>query len=152
MKDHTARTERPDTAMIHEIRVGWGDCDPAKIAYTARIPAWALDAIDAWWEAKLNGPAGWYHMELDRNVGTPFVGLSMNFVSPVTPRHRLKCHVWPARLGSKSITFRVDGEQNGTHCFNGEFTCVFIIADQFKSQPAPDEIRQIVEAHLPDPV
>ena len=37
----------PDT-FVHEIRVGWGDCDPAKIAYTGRLPAFALEAIDAW--------------------------------------------------------------------------------------------------------
>lgn len=140
---------RPQTAHIHEIRVGWGDCDVAKIAYTARIPAWALEAIEAWWAEKL-GNCGWYCMELDMNVGTPFVGMSMDFVSPVTPRHRLVCHVWPARLGHKSVTFRVDGEQDGKLCFTGRFSCVFIIADQFKSQPAPDDIRRLVEAHLPE--
>lgn len=138
---------RPETALKHVIRVGWGDCDPAKIAYTARIPAWALEAIDAWWEAQLGG--GWFHLELDRNVGTPFVGLSMAFKSPVTPRHRLVCHVWPVRLGTKSIEFQVDGEQDDVLCFTGRFTCVFTIADQFKSQAAPPELRALVEAHLP---
>ena len=128
----------------HVIRVGWGDCDPAKIAYTARIPAWALESIDAWWEHHLGGD-GWFQMETDRNVGTPFVGLSMDFRSPVTPRHRLRCRVWPIKLGTKSITFRVEGFQDGTLCFDGQFTCVFTIADQFASQPAPDDIRAIVE-------
>ena len=42
-----------DAAFTHEIRVGWGDCDPARIAYTGHIPGWALQAIDAWWEAHL---------------------------------------------------------------------------------------------------
>ncbi|WP_050931776.1 acyl-CoA thioesterase [Aestuariivita boseongensis] len=128
----------------HVIRVGWGDCDPARIAYTARIPAWALESIDAWWEHHLDGD-GWFQMETDRNVGTPFVNLSMDFVSPITPRHRLRCKVWPTKLGSKSITFRVEGAQDGTTCFTGSFTCVFTIADQFKSQPAPDDLRAIVE-------
>ncbi|MFY9211138.1 MAG: thioesterase family protein [Aestuariivita sp.] len=133
-----------DQPFEHVIRVGWGDCDPARIAYTARIPAWALESIDAWWEHHLSGD-GWFQMETDRNVGTPFVNLSMDFRSPITPRHRLLCRVWPTKLGYKSITFRVEGVQNGQLCFEGSFTCVFTIADKFISQSPPEEIRAIVE-------
>ncbi|WP_415401535.1 acyl-CoA thioesterase [Tateyamaria sp. SN3-11] len=135
--------------FVHEIRVTWGDCDPARIAYTARLPWFALDAINAWWEAHLGGD-GWYQLELDRNIGTPFVHLSMDFRSPVTPRHRLMCEVWPSRLGDKSVTFTVLGRQDGVLCFEGTFTCVFIIADQFTSQRAPPELRQIIEPHIRD--
>lgn len=74
----------------------------------------------------------------------------MDFRSPVTPRHRLMCEVWPSRLGDKSVTFAVLGRQDGLLCFEGTFTCVFIIADQFKSQPAPPELRQIIEPHIRD--
>lgn len=129
--------------FTHEIRVTWGDCDPAKIAYTARIPWFALDAIDAWWEHHMGGD-GWYQLELDRNIGTPFVHMSLDFRSPVTPRHRLICEVWPSRLGTSSIEFRVDGRQDGVLCFEGRFVCVFTIADKFRSQPAPKEIRDVV--------
>ena len=131
-------------AFVHEVRVGWGDCDPAKIAYTGRLPWFALDAINAWWEEHLDGD-GWYQLELDRNVGTPFVHLSMDFRSPVTPRHRLMCEVWPTRLGTASIEFSVAARQDGVLCFQGRFVCVFITADQFKSRPAPQDIRGIVE-------
>ena len=44
---------------LHEIRVAWGDCDPAGIVYTGRIPAFALDAIDGWWDHYV-GAGGWY--------------------------------------------------------------------------------------------
>ena len=131
----------------HEIRVSWGDCDPAKIAYTARIPWWALDAINGWWEEVLGGD-GWFQMELDRDVGTPFVHMSLDFRSPITPRHRLICKVAPTALGERSITFRVEGWQNKTLCFEGKFVCVFTIASAFRSQPAPPDIRKIVEQYL----
>jgi len=145
MTDDTPGADQP--VFQHEIRVSWGDCDPARIAYTGRIPLFALEAINAWWEQQLGGD-GWYQMELDRNVGTPFVHLSLDFSSPITPRHRLICDVWPSRLGTSSIEFRVQGRQNGILCFEGRFVCVFTIADKLKSQPAPQDIRQIVEAHL----
>ncbi|MDU8927352.1 thioesterase family protein [Alisedimentitalea sp. MJ-SS2] len=140
-------TEKP--VYEHEIRVTWGDCDPARIAYTARIPWWALDAINGWWEDVLGGD-GWYQMELDRDVGTPFVHMSLDFRSPITPRHRLICKVVPTALGDRSITFRVDGCQDGILCFEGRFVCVFTVASTFRSQPAPPDIRKIVEQCLVD--
>jgi acyl-CoA thioesterase FadM len=139
---------RPARAHEHAIRVTWGDCDPAKIAYTGRLPWFALDAINGWWETHLGGE-GWFQMELDRNVGTPFVRLEMDFLQPVTPRHPLICHVWPVALGQTSIAFRVDGSQDGKLCFSTRTVSVFITADRFTKQSPPDEIRRVVEAHLP---
>lgn len=136
--------------FTHEIRVTWGDCDPARIAYTARLPWFALDAINAWWEHHLSGD-GWYQMEIDRNVGTPFVHMSLDFAHPVTPRHRLLCDVRPTRLGDTSIEFRVTGRQADKTCFEGRFVCVFIVADAFRKQPPPDDIRaMLVPLIVPD--
>jgi len=137
------RTKTGQPPYEHEIRVSWGDCDPARIAYTARIPWWALDAINAWWEAHLGGD-GWFQMELDRNVGTPFVHMSLDFRAPITPRHRLICKVAPTRLGTSSIEFRVEGWQDGGLCFEGRFVCVFIVANEFRPRPAPADIRAVV--------
>lgn len=137
------------TVFEHNIRVGWAQCDPAKIAFTGWIPWWALEAIDAWWSAHLG--QGWYELELDRNVGTPFVRIEMDFRAPITPRDRLSCHVRPVRLGDKSVTFGVSGRQGGTLCFEGRFTSVFVIADQFKSQSAPPDLRAVLEPFLPAP-
>ncbi len=130
--------------FVHPVNVTWGDCDPARIAYTARLPYFSLDAINAWWEAHLDGD-GWFQMEIDRNVGTPFVRMELDFRSPVTPRHMLMCETFPTRLGNKSITFAVKARQDDVLCFEGLFTCVFTIADQFKSQNVPDELRRVIE-------
>ncbi|MEM9011094.1 MAG: thioesterase family protein [Pseudomonadota bacterium] len=145
--DTGARPAGHAAAFEHEIRVTWGDCDPAKIVYTARVPAFALDAINAWWEAQTG--EGWYQMELDRNVGTPFVSMRLDFQAPITPHHRLICRVWPARLGETSISFRVEGRQDGKRCFDGEFVSVFTRADAFQKAPPPDRLRRVVEAHIP---
>jgi acyl-CoA thioesterase FadM len=133
--------------FVHPINVTWADCDPARIAYTARLPYFALDAINAWWEAHLDGD-GWFQMEIDRNVGTPFVRMEMDFRHPVTPRHKLLCETVPVRLGGKSITFSVKGRQDDQLCFEGLFTSVFTIADQFKSQPVPPDFRAVIEPHI----
>ena len=128
--------------FIHKIRVGWADCDPAQIAYTGRLPNFALEAIDAWWEEHVGDD--WFRLNLDRNVGTPFVHLDLDFHSPVTPRHPLLCEVRLRKLGESSITFQVIGRQNNVDCFSGNFVNVFVVADKFTKRKAPDDIRSIV--------
>lgn len=138
---------RPGTTHQHILGITWGDCDSAKIVYTARLPWFALDAINSWWEKQLGGD-GWFQMEIDRNVGTPFVRLEMDFCSPVTPRHDLVCHVWPVHPGNTSVAFRVDGEQDGNICFSSRSVNVFTTASTFTRQPPPDEIRRIIQREL----
>lgn len=134
--------------FTHEIRVGWGDCDPARIAYTANMPGWALESIEAWWEDLLGGP-GWFHTEFDLGWGTPFVHMDLDFRAPVTPRHRLICAVQPTRLGTKSITFRVTGSQDGILCFEGNFVCAFIHSGSLDTRAVPPEVRTAVAPLLP---
>ena len=76
--------------FTHAIKVRWADCDPARIAYTGRIPNFALEAIEEWWGSQIG--MDWYHGNIDRDIGTPFVHLSVDFRSPVTPRHATTCH------------------------------------------------------------
>ncbi len=138
---------RPSTTHQHMLGISWGDCDPANIVYTGRLPWFALDAINSWWEKQLDGD-GWFQMEVDRNVGTPFVRLEMDFHKPVTPRHDLVCHVWPVHLGNTSVAFRVDGEQDGNTCFSSRSVSVFTVADKFIKQAPPEELKQIIEREL----
>ena len=147
MLKRTDIASRPASALHHPIRIAWGDCDPAQIVYTARFPWSALDAINAWWEANLDGD-GWFQLELDRKVGIPFVRLEMDFHSPVTPRHLLECYVWPEAVGTPSVTFRVDGFQDGVLSFSTRTVSVFIIAGAFQKQKPPEEIRAVLEQKL----
>ena len=142
----TEMPARPASAYQHEIQITWGDCDPARIVYTGRLPWFALDAINGWWKEHLG--QGWYELELDRDIGTPFVRLEMDFIKPVTPRHRLICHAWPIALGNTSISFRVEGEQDGALCFSASTISVFIIASAFKKQPPPQDIQDLLTPFL----
>ena len=130
--------------FTHAITVRWADCDPARIAYTGRIPYFALEAIDAWWN--IHTGFDWYRGNIDRNVGTPFVHMSIDFRSPVTPRHTLICEVRLIRLGESSVRFAVAGKQDGILCFEGEFVEVFVAADILKKIRVPEDMRPKLEA------
>lgn len=134
--------------FVHRCRVTWADCDVAQIAYTGRLPNFALEAIDAFWDAALG--VDWYRMNLDYGVGTPFVRLEMDFHSPVTPRWPLDCQVAVTRLGRSSIGFRVTGRQEERDCFTGNFVCVFVNATTFETLEIPDNLRTAVAGHLLD--
>lgn len=130
--------------FTHRIRVRWADCDAARIVYTGRLPGFALEAIDAWWEATTGDD--WYRLTLDRKVGLPFVHLSLDLHVPVTPREPLDCEVRVVRLGTSSIRFGVRGLQEGRTCFEGEFVEAFVAADSFEKCPLPPDVRAALEA------
>lgn len=132
------RAAQRSDGFVHRVKVRWGDCDPATIAYTGRIPALALEAIEAWWEHHTG--LDWYRINLDRGVGTPFVHLAMDFHSPVTPRHILECEVTLKALGKASITHAVRAFQAGVLCFSGEFVAAFVDAGVMKPRPLPDDL------------
>lgn len=137
------------TPFLYPIRVNWSDCDPANIAYTGRIPYFALESIDAWWE-EFTG-FEWFRLNLDRNIGTPFVHLSVDFKSPVTPRHKLICEVSLLKAGKRSVRHRVRGFQNDILCFTGEFVSAFIVADSFEPLQPPQDILEKIMPLLVSP-
>ena len=128
------------SVFSHDIKVRWANCDPANIAYTGNLANFSLEAIDAWWE-KHTG-SDWYTMNIDRNIGLPFVHMSIDFIFPVTPKHLLECQVRLIKLGTNSIRFAVAGMQNNTLCFTGEFVEAFVDAKAHKKTPMPAGFRQ----------
>ena len=124
--------------FVHFIRVGWGDCDPARIAFTGRLAAFALEAIDAWWEHVVG--ADWYRLNIDRGVGTPFVHMTLDFRSPVTPRHRLACEVRLLRLGASSVRLGVRGRQDSKLCFEGQFVQALLRAPDYIKFEVPEDV------------
>ena len=125
--------------FVWQRRVGFGDCDPARIAYTGRIPEFALEAIDAFWEALLDGD-NWFRMNVDQGIGTPFVRMEFDFKAPITPRATLLCHVEPVSLGNTSVSFRVTGAQGGRECFAAQFVSVFVTSPELSKIRVPDRI------------
>lgn len=141
--NETVQPEKRDNPFVHPIRVSWGDCDPARIAFTGRLPSFALEAIEAWWEHHIG--ADWFKLYMERYIGTPFVHLDLDFRSTVTPGAPLECTVSLVRIGTGSTAFRVEGRQEDTLCFEGSFVSTFVDHSCFKSIPVPADIRARIE-------
>jgi acyl-CoA thioesterase FadM len=150
-KDIIHNSSRPDnsTASV-TVRhsVAFSHCDPAGIAFTGRIMDYALEAIDEFWKVVLSGQ-GWYHLNMDHGIGTPFVNVQIDFHAPVTPRSDVETEVRVLRKGETSVTFELRGSQLEEQVFSGTVTCVFIIRGQRTAIQPPDWIAAPLQRFLP---
>jgi acyl-CoA thioesterase FadM len=135
-------TEARTFPFIHARRIRWGECDPARIAYTARFLDFAMDAIEAFLLDRLD--AGFYELNVDHAAGTPFVRVELDFRSPLTARDTLETEVRLLRLGGASLTFGVSGRVGARLCFEGRLVAAHVRlhgATGMATAPVPDDWR-----------
>ncbi len=143
--DIAAVRSSPPGPFVHSITVGWGDCDPAQIAYTANVLTWGMKALEAWCDLCLG--VNWFELNMDHGIGTPFVHLSYDLTAPVTPRGMLECTIYIRRIGRSSLHQIIEGRQSGRLCFTGKMTSVFVAAANMKPIPIPPNMRQSIQLY-----
>lgn len=121
--------------FVHLRRVRWGDSDPARIAYTARFGDFAMEAIEAFFQDRLG--AGFYELNLDHGIGTPFVRVEFDFLTPLTPRDTLATEVRLARLGGSSARFALAGRVGERMAFQARLVCACVALDGVAMKPIP---------------
>ncbi len=122
--------------FVHHRIITWADTDPAGIAYTGRFPGFALEAIDAWFYARIG--ADWYTLHNQMGGGTPFVHIEMDFRASLRPRDALFTTVTLTKPGRTSLAFAVTGRlDSGQISFTGRFVCVFVESATGRPRPAP---------------
>jgi acyl-CoA thioesterase FadM len=132
--------------FVHRRRVRWGDSDPARIAYTARFGDFAMEAIEAFFLDRLG--AGFYELNLDHGIGTPFVRVEFEFRSPLTPRDTLETEVRLERLGGSSAAFALAGRVGVRLAFEAKLicACVAVAGPVMKPIPWPSRFRDALAA------
>lgn len=151
MLKHT-ETEAPPRAFVHAIDPYWADADPAGIVYTARFTDYALRAIDAWMIARVG--AGFYRMNTEWGIGTPFVHTECDLRAPARPGEALNIAVFIERVGTTSLTFTVQGRgaERGLLHFEGRFVCVCVNSLEQYAEVKPmaldARLRSAAEAEL----
>jgi acyl-CoA thioesterase FadM len=140
----TEGAEAAAAAFVHTRRVSWGETDAARIAYTARFLDFAMEAVEGWFQERLG--LGWYEMNVDHGIGTPFVHARLDFRSPVTPRDTLSSTVRLVRLGGSSLRFAVTGRVGERLAYEAELVCAFVDVAGMRPIRAPDRFRPALEA------
>lgn len=136
----------PPRSYRYTYHVGFGDCDPAGIAYTGALVNAALRAIDRFL-SDVTGGRGWYAMSVQLGMGMPFVHLDVNFAAPVRGDADLDFAVTITRLGRTSVGFQVTGRQGDKDCFRLDSVNVVVSRNAGK-QSLPAWLRTALEPHL----
>lgn len=132
-----------DAPFVHRRRLRFGESDAASIVYTVRFFDYALDAIDAWYEAIAG--VSLYDLNTKHGLSCPFVHTEMNFHAPLRPGDDLCVRVLIGRMGRSSLRFLVEGcLEDGSRRFSGQFTVSFIAPTQMKSVSIPGVIAERV--------
>lgn len=137
-------TEIPAVPFVHRRAINWGDTDSAHIVYTGRFLDFALEAIEEWFRTVVGH--GWYEMNMDLGIGTPFVKVGIDFKAPLTPRTELRTTVLVLRAGRSSISFNVVGERDDGVCsFTGTLVCCVVATGEMRPMEIPADWRQRID-------
>jgi 4-hydroxybenzoyl-CoA thioesterase len=120
--------EAAPNTFVYEITPAWFDLDPARIVYTGRYTDFAMRAIDGWFLDRVG--ADFYRMNFEWGISTPFIHTECDFHAPLTTHDTLLLSVYPEKIGSRALTFRVEGtaQEEEIRCFVGRFVCVCVHA------------------------
>ncbi len=132
------------SAFETELKVRFGDVDPAGIVYFPKIYDYIHEAFEDLWEKHVG--ARYYRLLLGERIGFPLVHADVDFHQPLQfcdrPRVRIGCF----RLGRSSIglhyVFRVEERV----CVDARMTVVCVNLEGMQPIPVPEEYRARFEA------
>ena len=133
----------------YPIRVRWGDCDPAGIAYTAHFFDWFHQAMESWFDTVLKHP--YADLILKQRVGFPNVHTEADFQLPCRLGEDLVLDLRLGKLGTSS--FRLDFEVRSGSLVKatGTSTCVVVrLGEEISKMPIPTDLRDRMAAFMRD--
>lgn len=133
--------------LAFKLRVRYGECDPQGVVYNAHYFAYFDIALTEAWR-ELFGP---YQGLVERGVDMVVAEARARFLGGARFEDELELRWWVIRLGTTSMSTRIDVLREGTTLVEGEMRHVFVEAGTTKKQPIPAEIRAKLEPDLAKP-
>ncbi len=128
------------------IPVPFGDIDAAQVLYFPRIFHYAHLVMEGFF----GGPGGIAYADLltVRNLGFPAGRTEAVYHRPVRHGMTLRCAFTVRRIGSSSLDYRIRFRNGDDLLAEVLSTVICVRMDRFTSTPIPDDLRQILAAHL----
>lgn len=124
-----------------DIRVSFGDCDPAGIVFYPNYFRWTDALFHLFLDAKAGG-----HVRLCKDIGAVGLGLisvDMTFRSPVAPGQTLSVRLDELDWQDKALTLRYSGHVGDRMAFRAtETRGVFMLDDGRMRAGTIDELRK----------
>ena len=126
------------SAFQREILVRFGHCDAAGWVFYPRYFEMISDFVEDWFEDGLAASApGLFH---HKQILTPSVHFTVDFVKPTRYGDRLTFFLWTTRIGKTSCDLRIEASHQGELRMRVKQVLVFISATTSRSTPIPPEL------------
>ena len=136
------------SAFVTQLKVRFGDVDPAGIVYFPKIYDYIHEAFEELWEEHVG--ARYYHLLNERRVGFPLVHSEVDFKSPLRFGDRPLVRVTCTALGRTSIGLRYRFTVDDRPCVRADMRVVSVRLPELKPIAVPDLYRERFEAILED--
>ena len=134
--------------FVYERAVRFEDVDAASIVFFSRFLSYCHEAMEAML-APLDG--GYAALIVDRRQGMPAVRVEADFAAPLRFGDRMRIEVTVEHIGRTSCTFQYEfrNTKDGTHVARIRHVVVLCDLNGIKAMPIPDDVRAVLERHLP---
>jgi acyl-CoA thioester hydrolase len=123
--------------FVHELRVRYGECDPQQIVFNANYFLYFDVAFTELWREAI-GP--WQDM-VERGVDAVVAEANARFRAPARFDDVLSLRAQVTRLGTTSITTRIDVVRDDELLVEGRLQHVCVDARTWKKTDMPDWVR-----------
>jgi acyl-CoA thioester hydrolase len=124
-------------SFVHELRVRYGECDPQQIVFNANYFMYFDVAFTELWR-KAIGP--WQDM-VERGIDAVVAEANARFLAPARFDDVLSLRAHVTRLGTTSITTRIDVLRGEELLVEGRLRHVCLDARTWKKTAFPDWVR-----------
>jgi len=122
-----------------QLKVRFGDVDPAGIVYFPKIFDYIHEAFEDLWEEHVE--VRYYHMIQEKGLGYPLVHSEVQFKSPLHFGDRPTVRITCFKLGRSSIGLRYRFQLGDTLCIEACMTVVCVMLDSLKAIEIPAAYR-----------
>lgn len=130
--------------FAHQLRVRWGECDPQGIVFNATYLAYFDDALTALWREAF----GSYQSMLDRGLDMVVAEVNVKYLGSARPEDLIRVEARVVRLGTTSISMRLDVWRDEELLVEGLIHHVFLDASSWEKSQIPAWLREGLEPYL----
>lgn len=128
-------------------RIGFGECDAARIYKTPRAIDIAIEALDAWFEAVLE--VSWATLITRHDLDLSFVRIACEYLRPVTSDQTVRVSIRVVKAEPTAITFSATAEAaDNQPCFRVTLVTGFSNRTVSTPIPVPSKFLQTIEQYL----
>lgn len=135
-----------DDLFIFERRVGFGECDPARIFFAPRAVDYAVEAVELWYDAVLG--VSWSDLVNLHHLEARFLSMDCDYKRPLVAGEVIRVRVSVTGIDGDTFTLGAAAELGpGEPAFQVTLVMAFIERDQGEAIPIPPHYRERIESY-----